>query len=272
MKVIEGQKIAAEIIERLKIQKKPAKYLAVFIFTGDEVAQSFVKQKEKTARELDLDFRVYELPVGLKNDDVRQKIRENAEHKTCGGVLVQLPAPEHLNRQYILNVIPPAKDPDVLGERSLGAFYAGRGEVLPPAAGVIEEILKSTEFKLASSRVAVVGAGFLVGRPIASWLMGQVKEIFVLDKGSDLSSLKEADLVISGTGEAGLIKTEMLKDGAGVIDFGYGTKEGKLKGDLDASGDLAKLSFYTPTPGGTGPMLVAKLFENFYILNAKGAG
>ena len=134
-------------------------------------------------------------------------------------------------------------------------------------------------------KIAVVGAGFLIGKPIAVWLMdNKIKELKIFEKGSlpaqagDLSGLKEYDLVISGVGQAGLIKPEMLKDEAGIIDFGYSIEEaGKLRGDFDVSqmshayrqaGDVkGQLSFYTPTPGGTGPILVAKLFENFYNLN-----
>ncbi|MDP3953294.1 MAG: bifunctional methylenetetrahydrofolate dehydrogenase/methenyltetrahydrofolate cyclohydrolase, partial [bacterium] len=94
------------------------------------------------------------------------------------------------------------------------------------------------------------------------------KEIYLMDRGSDLADLKNADLVISGVGEANLIKSDLLKEGAGVIDFGYYYfEDGRLAGDLDMGSDLEKLSFYTPTPGGTGPILVAKLIENFYKLN-----
>jgi len=86
---------------------------------------------------------------------------------------------------------------------------------------------------------------------------------------SDLGLLKKADIVITGVGRAGLIAPDMLKDGAGIIDFGYGTLDGKYSGDFDtrALSPGATLAFYTPTPGGTGPILVAKLFENFYELN-----
>ena len=116
-----------------------------------------------------------------------------------------------------------------------------------------------------------MGLGALVGRPIALWLMGKCAHLDLLDKGSDLDVLTNADFVICGVGEAGLIKPANLKEGAGVIDFGYYYfKDGKLSGDLDTtSPDLERLSFYTPTPGGTGPILVAKLMENFYKLNSK---
>ena len=141
--------------------------------------------------------------------------------------------------------------------------------MLPPAVGVVETICKEQNYDLASRRVAIVGLGLLVGRPIANWMMRKAKETILLHRASDLSLLKDADLVITGAGSAHLIKPEMLKNGASVIDFGYDS----MHGDFDATAlapDDSHIAFYTPTPGGTGPILVAKLFENFYRLYVTG--
>ncbi|MFA4872115.1 MAG: tetrahydrofolate dehydrogenase/cyclohydrolase catalytic domain-containing protein, partial [Patescibacteria group bacterium] len=272
-----------------------------------QASLSFLKQKEKVAKELGIDFRIYEpehtkycvlgrahtsqcMCSGFQNDSLRKFVLKIANLKKVGGVIVQLPLPEHLNKHYILNVIPREKDIDVLGERALGAFYNGRNIVLPPAVEVVKEIIENCKLKIENLRIAVVGAGFLIGKPIAVWLMNQkVKELTIFEKGSlpaqagDLTELKDYDLIISGTGVAGLIKLEMLKQGAGIIDFGYsmGKELGimnnelgiKIRGDLDVSDiqnskfKIQNSGFYTPTPGGTGPILVAKIFENFYNLN-----
>ena len=290
MEKFNGVKIAETIIQKLKNQEKQQKIFAAILVGENPASLSFLKQKEKVAKELGVDFRIYKFPENIKNDDLRKEVGKIALLKKVGGVIVQLPLPEHLNKHYILNVIPREKDVDVLGERALGAFYAGRNPVLPPSVGVVEEILKSYDLNLKSLKVAVVGAGFLIGKPIAIWLMdnpegkpsasygARVKELSVFKNGSDLSELKNFDLVISGVGQAGLIKPEMLKEGAGVIDFGYNMKEirnekgeirNEIYGDFDPSliSHLSSLSFYTPTPNGTGPILVAKIFENFYKLN-----
>lgn len=268
---ISGKDIAQKIIEKLKTQPVPKKILAAVLVGNNPASVGFLKQKEKTAKELGVDFRIYEFPENISQDDLRKEVGKIANLKKVGGVIVQLPLPEHINKNYVLNAIPAGKDVDVLGERALGAFYAGRNPVLPPAVGVVEEILAISHLPLATSKVAVVGLGFLIGKPISVWLKGKCAEIYLLDKGSDFSILKNADLVILGVGKAGLIKPDMLKPGAGVIDFGYSTDEnGKISGDFDANSLVASgysLSFYTPTPGGTGPILVAKLMENFYKLN-----
>ena len=269
MQIIDGRAIAAEILGHLKARSMPKKFLGAVLVGEDKSSISFLKQKEKTAKELGVDFRLYQFPADIKNDDLRREVGKIAAHKTCGGVLVQLPLPEQLNWFYVLNAISKEKDVDVLSERAIGSFYADRSIVLPPAVGVVKEIIKKQELKIEHCSVAIVGLGLLVGRPIANWIMRRAKETMLLRSVSDLGLLKKADIVITGVGRAGLIAPDMLKDGAGIIDFGYGTLDGKYSGDFDtrALSPGATLAFYTPTPGGTGPILVAKLFENFYELN-----
>ncbi len=273
--VIDGKKIASEIVERLKAQPKPAQFLAAIQVGDDPATASFIALKEKVAKQLGVDFRVYKFRGDVTGDDLRKEFGKIAANKTCGGVMVELPLPESLNWYYALNAIPPEKDVDVLGERALGAFYVGRSRVLPPAVGAVEEILKTFpgedssanatlgfEKYLASKAVAIVGVGLLIGRPIANWAMRRAKETILLRSTSGLSILNKADIIITGAGKAGLIHQEMLKENATVIDFGYDGGQG----DFDATGVFRELA-HTPTPGGTGPILVAKLFENFYKLN-----
>jgi methylenetetrahydrofolate dehydrogenase (NADP+) / methenyltetrahydrofolate cyclohydrolase len=291
MKIIEGEPIARDILARLKSLPKPEKFFGAVLVGNDPASESFLKKKEGIARELGIEFRLYKLSADLNNDELRAEVRKLSEAKTCGGFIVQLPLPKSINRHYVLNVVPRSKDVDVLGERALGAFYTGRNPIVPPVVGVVETILDVIDCDLISMNIAVVGSGLLIGKPISNWLMGKAREVYLLRSGSDLGILKKADLVVTGTGKAGLIKPEMLRDGAGVIDFGYGIDESQtveektvIRGDFDdsslkssaeggsASGgknqNLAH-GFYTPTPGGTGPILVAKLFENFYKLNSE---
>jgi len=278
MMKINGLEIAKKIIENLKSKPRPKKFLAAILVGEDPTSLSFLNQKEKVAKELGVDFRIYQFPENIKNDELRREVNRIANQKPVGGVIVQLPLPEHLNKYYVLNPIPREKDVDVLSERALGAFYNGRNPVLPPAVGTIQEIIENCKLKIENLRVAVVGLGFLVGKPITVWLMGKCLEIYLLYKGCDFKILKNADLVITGVGQPGLIKPEMLKSGAGVIDFGYSisksqsaNRKAQIRGDFDterlAISDV-RLAFYTPTPGGTGPILVAKIFENFYRLTS----
>jgi methylenetetrahydrofolate dehydrogenase (NADP+)/methenyltetrahydrofolate cyclohydrolase len=252
--VIDGKRIAESVIAKLKARPIPAKYLAAVLVEDDPASASFVAQKGRVAKELGVDFRIEKLKADSTEDTLIETLKELGKDGDCGGIILQLPLPAHLDRGRVVAAIPPEKDVDAL-----------RGElVLPPAVGVVEEILRTTRYSLSTTHVAVVGLGFLVGRPITKWLEGKTKELITLDIGDNLVRLKEADVVILGAGKAGLVKPDMLKNGAFVIDFGYSMEDGKLRGDFDPEG-VEGIS-YTPTPGGTGPILVAKLFENFYTL------
>ena len=280
--IIDGKKIARGIIQELKEKPRPKKFLAAFLVGGDPASISFLKQKEKVAEELNVDFRLYKFPAEITQDELRKEILKIVSHQTCGGAIIQLPLPEHISRQYVLNVIPREKDVDVLGERSLGAFYVGRNPVLPPAVGVLESILRIVNQELRITNTVVIGTGSLIGKPISLWLEDKVAELTIFNEHTaDLNKkLKEADLIISGVGKANLFSAEDIKENALVIDFGYDMASGKISGDFNpviparhasqgetGGHDSSFMIHYTPTPGGTGPILVAKLFENFYKLN-----
>lgn len=278
--VIDGKSIADAVVVRLKAFPKPEGFLGAVVVGGDPASLNFLKQKEKLGRELGVDFRLYELPLTSTTDDLRAKIGELARPKSCGGFIVQLPLPEKVNRHYVLNAIPKEKDIDFLSEAALGAFYTGRSGGVPPSVGTVEEILKLEKRNLRDLTVVMVGAGFLIGKPVGFWLQNRVAELIVLDNTvKDVHErLAEADIVISGAGVPGLFGAKHLKEGAVVIDFGFSTVEvvgegdtgvrrKKIAGDFDPTDADAKSIHYTRTPGGTGPVLVAKLFENFYTLN-----
>ncbi|OGG39641.1 hypothetical protein A2127_01125 [Candidatus Jorgensenbacteria bacterium GWC1_48_12] len=273
--IIDGKTIAGGIIAELKNKPKPEKFLAVVLVGEEPSMMSFIRQKEKIAKIIGVDFRLNKFPEEVKNDELKESVREIAGIPDCGGLVLQLPLPAQINRDEIIEIIPAEKDVDNL---------TGRAPVSAPAVGVVETVIENCKLKIENLRVAVVGLGLLVGGPVSKWLEGKCAGLQTLNSSGNLEVLKQADLVVSGVGFAGLIKPDTLKDGAVVIDFGYDFKDGKTSGDFDASGirnselparnashsdaggKIRNLT-YTPTPGGTGPILVAKLFENFYKLN-----
>jgi methylenetetrahydrofolate dehydrogenase (NADP+)/methenyltetrahydrofolate cyclohydrolase len=268
--IIDGKEMASAIVERLRLQPKAERFFGAVLVGDDPASVNFLKQKERVAKELGIEFRLYQLPQDITTDKLRAEIGRLAQPKNCAGFIVQLPLPANINRHYALNAIPKEKDIDCLSEAALGAFYTERGAIVPPSVGTLEEILKLERRDLRDLKVVMVGAGFLIGKPIGFWLQNRVAELVVLDASVKQleAKLGDADIVISGAGHADLFSAADLKEGAVVIDFGFNAKNGKIAGDFDPTGAEAKNIHYTKTPGGTGPILVAKLFENFYELNA----
>jgi len=131
---------------------------------------------------------------------------------------------------------------------------------------VVKDILKEQNYSLEDKIIAVIGQGELIGKPITNWLEKNYKKPIIVDIGDDINKIKRADLVISGVGKSGLIDRSNLKEGANVIDFGFSLENGKISGDLAYEG---LTGWYTVTPGGTGPILVAEIFKNFYKLSNK---
>lgn len=283
--VIDGKIIAGEIIARLKVLPKPGKFLGAVLVGDDPASLNFLKQKERVAGELGVEFRQYRLPIDITTDKLCDEIARLAAVEQCGGFIVQLPLPKNIDRTNILNAIPKEKDVDCMSNAALDAFHTEHGIIMPPSVATVEEILKreisaargmenegdaSAEMNLHALKAVVIGAGFLVGAPVSSWLQNRVGELATFDITTENvhEKLHDADIIITGAGHAHLFGAENLKEGAIVVDFGFSRNdEGKIVGDFNPMGADEKNIRYTQTPGGTGPVLVAKLLENFYKLN-----
>lgn len=262
MIIIDGKKIAGKIIADLKSRPAPVKELAAILVGDNAASASFLRQKEKIAKDLGVIFRLHNLNSSFSEEELIAELKKIIAREEVGGFILQLPLPEKYSRENVLSCLSSEKDVDAL---------IGGGKAIPPAVLAVQDVLKEVGFTVVDKVVGVVGRGLLVGRPIAEWLSGKCREVIIFHTKTDLSRIADCDLVISGVGKAGLIKPEMLKSGAGVIDFGFDMVNGKISGDLATPLLLTTspnlLAFYTPTPGGTGPILVAELFRNFYDLN-----
>lgn len=234
--------------------------MAAILVGDDRFSRSFLAQKAKTAQELGIIFELHELVESLSQKEVEAEVKKICGEKAVGGVVIQLPLPPQYKRDDILAQIPLEKDVDDLNGMTRG--------ILPPAPGSLKKILKELNFDLTGKKAIVFGPGFLIGKPVAQWLLGKCMKLTVCDKGeSGERDLKDADLIVTSTGVVGLIRGEYIKEGAIIVDYGYGKdKEGKLTGDVDMASCLKKTQNITPTPGGTGPIVVAQLFANFYHL------
>lgn len=261
-KIINGKKLAAPREQKLlaKLEKLEEKPRVVSILIGDDPASLlYTEIKQKKAKELGIDFKPSYFPASVNYVNTLQLIK--ALNRTSGvdGVMVQLPLPKEFLRMHqpheLLNAIDPGKDIDGLSVQS---------KFLPAAVKAVLSILEDEKVVVKGKKVVVVGISDLVGKPLARELekMGSG----VTSCNSKTEDLKketlQGDILISATGVPGIIKGDMVKEGAVVIDVGISEVDGKIKGDIDFDGVLPKVSKITPVPGGVGPMTVISLMEN----------
>ena len=268
--IIDGKKMAEEIKAELKAEvfKFGRKIrLAVVKIGSDQVTEKFLEQKKKFGSAVGIDVRIYELSETISTNQLRKKLAEVAHIKENTGVIAQLPLPKQINTQYILDGIIPEKDPDMLSSKSVGLFSSGRSKILPPVVGAIKYIFDKNNIDVRGKKVTVIGAGRLVGKPVATWLINQGATVTIIDENTTDPTLHTmgADILISGAGEPNLITAGMVKDGVVAIDCGTSESAGKLLGDFNQK-VADKASLFTPVPGGVGPLTVAMLFKNLVEL------
>ena len=272
MKILDGKKLSEEILENLKkeIKKRNLKLRLAVVQVGENpVSKIFINQKKKACERVGVGFKLYRFNKKIKAHLFQREIAKITVDFINSGVVIQLPLPKEFFPEAFLNLIPEEKDIDVLSEKSLGKFYQGTLKILPPTVQGILYLFKNYKIELKGKNVVIVGAGRLVGNPLALRLLQEKATISVLNEFTKdaPSFIKKADILISGVGKPNLITGKMVKKGVMVIDAGTSVKKGKLMGDVDFKSVSKKASYITPVPGGVGPMTVACLIENLVELN-----
>ncbi|MBI2639442.1 MAG: bifunctional 5,10-methylenetetrahydrofolate dehydrogenase/5,10-methenyltetrahydrofolate cyclohydrolase [Candidatus Sungbacteria bacterium] len=288
MVLLDGKKLAEKILGGLKDEIASARSelrLAAVVVGEDSVTKKFVAQKRKTAASVGIDVREYNFDAVISTNELRKRIAEIVHEKKNTGVIVQLPLPGHINTQYILNAVPPEKDADVLSARAVGNFAVGKSEIMPPVAGAIKAFFEEYQVDYRNKYAVIVGAGNLVGKPVALWLLNE-KATFSIVRSSTESPVeftRTADILISGTGKPNFITGDMVKSGVIMIDAGTSVdrqptthnpqpttnnqQQSVIAGDVDFDSVAPKASYITPVPGGVGPVAVAVLLKNLVVLN-----
>ena len=263
-----SEKILAEVAQEVANMKTPPT-LAIVLVGEDPASLSYVKQKEKTGKSIGIPVEIFRYGTEISGHKLREEVSRIAHMKNIQGLIVQLPLPYSLNESRIVNAIPQKKDVDVLGKTTLGAFTQGTSTVVPPTIGAILQLLKEYDLTLFKKNVVIVGAGRLVGLPMEIEATRQGATVSIINEHTKNPELitKEADIIITGTPEPEHIGSDMVKEGAVVIDAGYAkNSEGKPTGNVIFEEVSKKASFITPVPGGIGPMTVAMLFANLVTL------
>ena len=270
-KLIDGKQISLQIKEELK--EKVAKYreegtticLAVIQVGNDPASSVYVGNKKKACEYIGIKSLAYELEENTTEEELLDLIEKLNKDDSVNGILVQLPLPNHINEDKVIQTISPKKDVDGFHPQNVGALCIGqKGYVSCTPAG-ITQLLKRSDIEIAGKECVIIGRSNIVGKPMSLLMLRENATVTVThSKTKDLKEVcRRADILIVAIGRPKMITDEYVKDGAVVIDVGIHRMENnKLCGDVDFDLVAPKCSAITPVPGGVGPMTIAMLMNN----------
>ncbi|WP_042963895.1 bifunctional methylenetetrahydrofolate dehydrogenase/methenyltetrahydrofolate cyclohydrolase FolD [Campylobacter coli] len=272
MTLLDGKTLSAKIKQELKEKNKMLKEngvetcLAVILVGNDPASQTYVNSKAKACEECDIKSLVYCLDENTTQNELLALINTLNHDDSVHGILVQLPLPKHISKDLILESIISSKDVDGFHPINVGYLNLGlESGFLPCTPLGVMKLLKAYDINLEGLDSVVIGASNIVGRPMATMLLNAGCTVSICHiKTKDLSAYtQKADLIIVAAGCVNLLRADMVKEGAIIIDVGINRLEnGKIVGDVDFEEVSKKASFITPVPGGVGPMTIAMLLEN----------
>ncbi|WP_017472278.1 bifunctional methylenetetrahydrofolate dehydrogenase/methenyltetrahydrofolate cyclohydrolase FolD [Amphibacillus jilinensis] len=269
--IIYGDQLAQSLREDMKQEVKKLKNkgvvpkLVVILIGDDPASKSYVSGKQKAADFIGIDSELITLPSSTSETELLKLINDLNHSKGVNGILVQLPLPEHINEQHIIEAINPDKDVDGFHPISIGRLLTNQDTFLPCTPLGILTMLKSKNIEIAGKHVVVVGRSNIVGKPVGQLLLNEHATVtYCHSKTKDMSLYtKTADILIVAVGQAGFITSEHIKEGATVIDVGVNRiEDGSLTGDVNFEQVKEKAAYLTPVPKGVGPMTITMLMKN----------
>ncbi len=266
-KIIDGNKIAKGIIENIKSKVKSMKEkpgLALVMVGNNPASEVYVNFKEKDSKEAGFYCERYNLDEKTSEMDLLNLINNLNQNPKIHGILVQLPLPKKIDEKLVTDSILPHKDVDGFTSVNLGNLLSEKTILAPATAIAVIHLIESTGTKIEGKNAVVVGRSSIVGKPVALMLLEKNATVTVChSRTRNISEhAKKADILVVAVGKQNLIKKEMVKEGAIVIDVGINRIGDKLVGDVDFENVKEVAGFITPVPGGVGPMTRAMLMEN----------
>ena len=271
-KIIDGKELSARVrenlIARIKAAGRPARLDAVLV-GNDRAAAIYAENQAKTCAAVGIDYRLHRLPDGAVYDDIAGRILLLNTEDDVRAIMLHLPLPPGVDVERIQSLIAPEKDVEGVNPANIGNVVYGRRSLVPCTALASVEMIESTGVELRGSRCVIVGASNIVGKPIAVLMMRAEATVISTNKFTrgiaDIT--RSADVLVAAAGVPGLIKGDMVKPGAVVIDVGINRIAG-ADGKSITVGDVAfdevreVAGWISPVPGGVGPMTVAMLLRN----------
>lgn len=273
MHIIDGRKLSQEILLQVKSGVESLSFQPVFcdVLVGDDPASvQYVQMKKRMAEEVGIRFQDAIFPASVTTSELINEVQLLNKVENMCGIIVQLPLPESIDKQAVLDSIDPSVDVDVLGIQASEKFYNGKVGLGLPTALACMFILDSLNLdsnpstSLKTRKIVVLGQGMLVGKPVASLLSFRgLAPVVVRSKTENKEEIiKDADVIISGIGKGKYITGDMIKNGVVLIDAGTSESGSGIIGDVDLESMKNIEGYVSPVPGGVGPVTVAMLLKN----------
>jgi methylenetetrahydrofolate dehydrogenase (NADP+)/methenyltetrahydrofolate cyclohydrolase len=271
MVLIDGKKVSAEVrvflakeVKELKEKTGRVPGLATVLVGDDPASAVYVRNKNKICRELG--FKSFEQKLSLDTSEAKllKLIKELNSNNDIHGILVQLPLPNQIDSEKILQAIDPNKDVDGFHPINVGKLVVGNAFLTPCTPSGIIKLLDHYEIDISGKHAVILGRSNIVGKPVSMLLLQRNATITIChSRTKNLEGItRSADILVAAIGRANFVTENMVSKGAIVIDVGINRVDGKLTGDIDFEPVSKKASYITPVPGGVGPMTIALLMEN----------
>lgn len=270
-KIIDGKAIAAKVRQQIGIKVAELKAkgitpgLAVVLVGDDPASKVYVGMKKKNCIELGMYSADHELPASTSEAELLSLINQLNADERVHGILVQLPLPDHIDSDKVLEAISPEKDADGFHPYNVGRLAIGKPTFQPCTPYGVMVMLDEIGYDLTGKEVVVVGRSNIVGKPVALMCLARHATVTVChSRTKDLAAvIRRADVVIAAVGKAEMVKGDWIKPGAVVIDVGINrVGDKKLVGDVEYTAAAQQAAAITPVPGGVGPMTIAMLLQN----------
>ncbi|MGO1368298.1 bifunctional methylenetetrahydrofolate dehydrogenase/methenyltetrahydrofolate cyclohydrolase FolD [Senegalia sp. (in: firmicutes)] len=273
MQTINGKEVSKKIREELQNEIDELKEkgitpgLSVIIVGDNPASKTYVKSKDKACKQLGMKSEVHSLDGDVSEEELLNLIDKLNNDETIHGILVQLPLPNHIDEKKVIEKISPNKDVDGFHPINAGKLLVGEDTFIPCTPHGIIKLMESENIDIEGKRAVILGRSNIVGKPISLLLLEKNATVTIChSKTENLKEItKEADILIAAIGKANFVKSDMVKDGAIVIDVGINRVDGKLVGDVDFDSVNKLNGFITPVPGGVGPMTITMLIYNTVI-------
>ncbi len=269
--IIDGKKEAAILREEIKneianLKKKTNKVPGLTVILIGEFAPSqiYVRNKEKNSKEVGINSNVIKYPSDVSEEEVLNKIEELNKDKNISGILVQLPLPDQINKEKVINAIDPLKDVDGFNPVNVGNLASGYKAIVPCTPLGCLLLIKKVEKNLSGKHAVIIGRSNLNGKPMAQLLLKENCTVTIVhSKTKNLQNeCLKADILVAAVGVPNLVKKDWVKNDAVVIDVGINKVDNKIIGDVNFEEIKDKVRAVTPVPGGVGPMTIACLLSN----------